>query len=101
MGQRTGRPRGRPSGAKNKASAKREAEIAASGLTPLDYMLKVMRDRKKPADMRLDAAAKAASFVHPKLASIIHKGDTQQTIVVVQVDGQQYASIAKRLLKEV
>lgn len=37
-------------------------------------MLSVMRDESRPVDMRLDAANKAAPYVHPKLASIEHTG---------------------------
>jgi hypothetical protein len=33
-------------------------------------MIGVMRDENNPTDLRLDAANKAAPFVHPKLASI-------------------------------
>src|SRR5436190_14268321 len=35
---------GRKEGTPNKATATREAEIRASGVTPLDFMLGVMRD---------------------------------------------------------
>lgn len=65
-GSRKGRP--------NKATAKREAEIAASGLTPLDFMLSVMRDESRETAERLDAARAAAPFVHPKLSAIEHNG---------------------------
>ena len=69
------RPRaGRPNGSRNKASVKREAEIKASGLTPLDYMLNVLRDEKAPKEDRMWAAQHAASFVHPKLSAIEHSG---------------------------
>ena len=37
---------GRKKGSPNKVTAAREAEIAASGLTPLDYMLGILRDKK-------------------------------------------------------
>lgn len=60
---------GRQKGSQNKATAKKEAEIAASGLTPLDYMLGVLRDEKMPTERRDWAAEKAAPYVHPKLAS--------------------------------
>ncbi|MDE2079957.1 MAG: hypothetical protein KGI90_01270 [Burkholderiales bacterium] len=33
-------------------------------------MLKVMRNSKMPAPMRLDAAKAAAPFVHPRLSAI-------------------------------
>ena len=71
-----GRPKGYPKtggrqkGTPNKATAARAAEIAASGLTPLDYMLKVMRDEDEAPDVRLDAAKAAAPYVHPRLATI-------------------------------
>ena len=70
-GQKTG---GRVKGTPNKASAAKAEAVAASGLTPLDYMLSIMRDEENPKDMRLDAANKAAPFVHPKLAAIEHSG---------------------------
>jgi hypothetical protein len=64
---------GRKAGEPNKASAARQAEIAASGITPLDYMLQIMRDAEQKFDVRLDAAKAAAPYVHPKLASVDHK----------------------------
>lgn len=65
---------GRPKGAKNKTNAQREAEIKASGLTPLDYMLSRLRDETAPPEVRQWAAKEAAPYVHPKLASIEHGG---------------------------
>jgi hypothetical protein len=41
---------------------------------PLDYMLSVMRDTKVPRDERVDAAAKAAKYIHPALQAIEHSG---------------------------
>jgi hypothetical protein len=72
-GRKTG---GRKRGTPNKATAVRQAEIAGSGLTPLDYMLSVMRDEQADTATRLDAAVKAAPYVHPKLATIdnTHRG---------------------------
>ena len=61
---------GRKRGSPNKATIARQAEIAGSGLTPLDYMLQVMRDEENNLATRLDAAVKAAPYVHPKLATI-------------------------------
>ena len=85
---------GRPNGSKNKASAAREKKIAASGLTPLEFMLKCMRGEKIRVegssgsklprsqgymypnfeDMKWGAAG-AAPYVHPRLASVQHTGD--------------------------
>jgi hypothetical protein len=64
--RRGGRQRGTP----NRATAARQAAIAASGLTPLDYLLCVMRDPQAPRAERLEAAKAAAPYVHPKLAPI-------------------------------
>ena len=55
-------------GIPNRATAARERAIAESGLTPLEYMIGVMRDEHQPPEMRLDAAKSAAPYVHPKLA---------------------------------
>lgn len=65
---------GRKAGTPNKANAERQAEVAASGLTPLDYMLTMLRNEEaSPAD-RMWAAEKAAPYVHPKLAAVEHSG---------------------------
>jgi len=65
---------GRKEGVPNKASAAREAEVKASGLTPLDYMLDVLRDKNETAENRMWAAEKAAPYVHPRLAAVEHTG---------------------------
>jgi hypothetical protein len=61
---------GRKPGVPNKATLAKEAEIAASGLTPLDFLLMVMRDDERDHDVRQDAAKAAAPYVHPKLSAI-------------------------------
>lgn len=61
---------GRKKGIPNKATAKREAAIAASGLTPLEYLLTVVRDPRASRAVRIDAAKSAAPYVHPKLSSV-------------------------------
>jgi hypothetical protein len=65
-GSRKGRP--------NKATAAREVEIAASGLTPLGYMLSILRDEGADPAARGWAAQHAAPYVHPRLAAIEHSG---------------------------
>jgi hypothetical protein len=70
-GRKTG---GRAKGVPNKATAAKAAAVQASGLTPLDYMLKVMRDTSVEAGRRDDMAKAAAPYVHPKLAAIEHTG---------------------------
>lgn len=65
---------GRPKNSKNKATVEREKEIADSGLTPLDYMLSVLRDDKADEAARMEAAKAAAPYVHPRLAQVENTG---------------------------
>lgn len=76
---------GRKRGAPNKASAARQAKVAATGDTPLEYMLKVMRNPKADAGRRDDMAKAAAPYVHPKLASMQHTGRNGGPIQTVDV----------------
>src|SRR5690606_24961764 len=71
LGRKTG---GRKKGTPNKTSAKRAAEIAASGLTPLDYALSVLRDETASPEDRKWAAQTAMPFCHHRLASVEHTG---------------------------
>ena len=59
---------GRKKGSPNKTTAQRTAEVAASGVTPLDHMLAVLRDPLQPAERRDWAAEKAVPYCHAKLA---------------------------------
>lgn len=78
----------RPGAGRKKGSATaRTREIAdkaiSEGLTPLEYMLEVMR---RPSDhedekiqlareaMRFEAAKAAAPYMHPRLAAVEHTG---------------------------
>lgn len=65
---------GRKKGVPNKATIERQAEVAASGLTPLEFMLQVMRTGSDEA-RQLDAAKAAAPYVHPRLAAVEHSGE--------------------------
>ena len=53
--------------------------MAASGLTPLEYMLSVMRDAGADESKRLDAAKAAAPYVHARLTSVEHSGEMTLT----------------------
>jgi hypothetical protein len=43
-----------------------------SGETPLAFLLAVMRNSKLPISTRMQAAANAAAYVHPKLSASLH-----------------------------
>lgn len=61
----SGRKRGVPG--KSTPRGKRLAAIKESGLTPLDYMIEVLRDPNAGRDDRRWAAVSAAPYLHPKL----------------------------------
>ncbi len=60
---------GRKKGSANKATAARQKEIAESGLTPIEYMMNVLRNDQETPERRMDAAKSAAPYVHPRLQS--------------------------------
>lgn len=82
LGRKTG---GRKKGSQNKATLRREKEIAKAGDTPLDYMLKVMRNSKAHPQRRDEMAKAAAPYVHPKLAAVQHSGPKGGPIPVVDL----------------
>lgn len=76
-GSRPGERRGgRQKGVPNRASLARQAKVAAEGVTPLDVMLRAMREHfdKKRFDEAASIAKDAAPYVHPKLAAVQHSG---------------------------
>jgi len=75
------RPKGLPkTGGRQKGIAnKRTREIADAavkeGLTPLEYMLAVLRDRTVDPERRDRMAAAAAPYIHPRLSNVEAKID--------------------------
>lgn len=67
---------GRKKGIPNKASIARQEKVAATGITPLDYMLAVMRDPTATKWRRDDMAKAVAPYVHPRLSTIEHNNIT-------------------------
>ena len=61
---------GRKPGVPNKDTRELQAKVAASGIMPLDYMLKLMRDSKQDEGLRFQAAKAAAPYLHPTLSSV-------------------------------
>ena len=60
---------GRKPGSKTKKTQKAAKEAAKQGITPLEYMLRILRDEGADASERAWAAEKAAPYIHPRLAS--------------------------------
>jgi hypothetical protein len=65
---------GRPPGAQNRVDRELREQAAAEGITPLEYMLRVMRDPKAKAPRRDHMAVSAAPYIHAKLANVQHQG---------------------------
>ncbi len=70
------RPRGLPKtggrrkGTPNKRTRDFNAAISEAGVTPLEYMLAVLRDEKASSDRRDRMAVAAAPYIHPRLANV-------------------------------
>lgn len=93
-------------GRKAGSATQKTREIAdramADGLTPLEYMLDLMRSEAPDSDdarvlvshqaMRFEAAKAAAPYIHPRLAAIEHTGADGGAIdhsLTVQFVGKQ------------
>ena len=66
---------GRKPGATTTKTREIADKAAAGGITPLEFMLSVLRDESAPTDARFEAAKQAAPYIHPKLSSIEAKID--------------------------
>jgi len=73
---------GRKPGARNKKTAAQIKAVEESGITPLDYMLSILRDETKTENVRLQAAKDAAPYVHQKLQSVEVQSEITRNHVV-------------------
>lgn len=93
---------GRPKGSASAKTREIADKAAASGVTPLEVMLKAMEsiytkaceldgteEGAKAMQLAASVAKDAAPYIHPRLASVEHKGvdDTPLTIAVNFVQG--------------
>lgn len=70
---------GRKKGGHNRLTEEAVAK-ANAGLSPLDYLLSVVRDEEAEDTRRIDAAKAAAPYVHAKLQPVDKDGDTTQKV---------------------
>ena len=66
----SGNPKGRPRGARNIRSEETAKQIQESGLTPLEYLMGIVRDENAPRKDRIECARAAAPFVHARLSAV-------------------------------
>ena len=78
----------RTQGALNKRTraalhAVENGELGGGGENPVDFLLRLMRDSKKPDDLRVEAAKAVAPYLAPKLSAVEvtgrHDGDGKLT----------------------
>lgn len=112
MGKKTGKPRGRPKGSKNKGSkphveAMEQAVAMVSEVIPNAFqgdahafMMAIYKDPAQALPLRLDAAKAAVKFEKPALAAIADlrpPGDEDVPDVISRETGQDHLSaLSKR-----
>src|SRR5262249_14959637 len=82
---------GRKPGSLTRRTREIVEQAAGDGITPLEYMLAVMRDADEPPERRDEMAKAAAPYVHPKLAATeVQHGSTDENplkLILEQIDG--------------
>ena len=72
---------GRKPGSKTQLT-KQALKRAGEGITPLEYMLQILRDENEDKAQRFEAAKAAAPYVHPRLAqteaTVTHKKEADE-----------------------
>jgi hypothetical protein len=76
---------GRTAGTLNKRTREMLDGIASTGETPLQYMLRVMRDPDAPPARRDAMAIAAAPYVHSKLGQVDATAQDKQNIIAVRL----------------
>jgi hypothetical protein len=76
--------RGRTAGTLNKRTQAFLEEIEATGETPLDYMIRIMRDPETSPARRDAMAIAAAPYVHSKLAQVDGTAQEKQNITGIR-----------------
>src|SRR4051794_14444826 len=82
-GYKTG---GRKRGTPNKSTAALRAlaaDLITEGISPLEFLTSVYRNAENDLPLRVDAAAKAAPYVHPRLAAVTLGGDPENPMLAV------------------
>jgi hypothetical protein len=84
---------GRKKGQATKINETAREQALASGISPLDYMLGLLRNTDLPTSDRFEAAKAAAPYVHARLAAVEHSGSIT-TKRATEVSDDELANIA-------
>ena len=94
---------GRKLGSATKRTREVADRAAAEGITPLEYMLAVMREDSTHEDariqagreaMKFEAAKAAAPYIHPRLQAIVHSGSID---TIMSASDKQLDALIKEL----
>ena len=96
---------GRQKGTPNRATSEMRRAIAESGETPVEYMVRIMRDETAEPSRRDDMARAAAPYLHPRLSAVSHNDETNKQFVVeipapCETIEEWEAMVQKRLQRE-
>lgn len=72
--------------------------VAGEPLSPLDYLVGVVRDESADPKLRIQAAAIAAPFLHPRLTPVGKKTQKQEAAAKAGVSGKFAPAAAPRLV---
>lgn len=78
---------GRKKGGPNRKTLETQAFAQESGITPLEYLLTVMRDAGGEPRERINAAIAAAPYVHAKLSTVDVKSEHSGKVVFEWMTG--------------
>jgi hypothetical protein len=65
---------GRKQGSASTKTREIANKAASEGITPLEYMLTILRDEQQETAARFEAAKHAAPYIHPRLSSVEASG---------------------------
>jgi hypothetical protein len=91
---------GRPKGARNKKTKEMMARVEAAGITPIDWMLAVLRDENASVERRDEMAKAAAPYIHPRLQTTKVQGDPNAPLFdLTTLTDSELAFLRRTILK--
>ena len=78
--------RGRPVGSTNRMNMEARLKASEGGLTPLEYLLSVMRNEALDEAKRVDAAKAAAPYIHARLNATTLSGDADKPLTISRIE---------------